>query len=125
MRNYERMTERRVVQAIGLTYDTDHATLAAIPGLVQHAVETVGATPDGAPLRFDRAHFKGFGDSSLDFEIVYHVLDPDYGRYMDAQQAINLALVAVFAQRGIAFAFPTRTLQIETPRPSARPNPTS
>ena len=59
----------------------------------------------------------------MDFEIVYHVLDPDYGRYMDAQQAINLALVSSFAERGIAFAFPTRTIKIQATRPGGAPDP--
>lgn len=115
VRNYERMTERRVVLPFGVTYDTGHDALAAVPGLVRAAVEGACADPESAPLRFDRAHFKAFGDSSLDFEAVYHVLDPDYGRYMDAQQAVNLALVAAFEARGIGFAFPTRTLRIEQP----------
>ncbi|MEP0546957.1 MAG: mechanosensitive ion channel family protein [Rhodothermales bacterium] len=112
VRNYRRMVERRVVFTFGVTYDTPHATLQAIPGLVRDAVER--EAPDLPRLRFDRAHFKAFGDSSLDFEVVYHVLDSDYGRYMDAQQAINLGLVAAFEERGIDFAFPTRTLHIAT-----------
>ena len=112
VRNFERMTERRVVLSFGVTYDTDAATLAAIPGLVRGAVEEVGADAEGAPLRFDRAHFKAFAASSLDFEAVYYVLDPDYGRYMDAQEAINLALVRAFRRREIDFAFPTQTLHV-------------
>jgi len=72
--------------------------------------------------RFDRAHFKGFGASSLDFEVVYFVLDPDYNRYMDIQQAINLELVNRFAAAGVEFAFPTRTVHIETlPTVTAEP----
>ncbi len=115
VRNYQRMTERRVVLQFGVTYDTTHSTLAAIPGLVRAAVEEARADPEGAPLTFVRAHFKGFGASSLDFEAVYQVLDPDYGRYMDAQQAVDLALVAAFETHGIAFSSPTRTLRIEQP----------
>ncbi len=115
VRNYQRMTERRVVLSFGVTYDTPHATLATIPGLVRTAVDGVRADPESAPLTFDRAHFKGFGASSLDFEAVYHVLDPDYGRYMDAQQAVDLALIAAFEAHNIAFASPTRTIRIEQP----------
>ena len=121
VRNFERMTERRVVLGFGVTYDTDPETLAAIPDLARGAVETVGADEDGAPLRFDRAHFKALAASSLDFEVVYHVLDPDYGRYMDAQQAINLALVRAFRDRDIEFAFPTQTVHVAGA--SAAPSP--
>jgi small-conductance mechanosensitive channel len=62
--------------------------------------------------RFDRAHFKEYGDSSLDFEVVYYVRSPDYNVYMDIQQDINLALFEQFTQAGIDFAYPTRTLYV-------------
>ncbi len=64
--------------------------------------------------RFDRSHFKSFGDSSLDFETVYYVLKPAYALYMDVQQAINLEIYERFEAEGLAFAFPTRTLHVET-----------
>jgi small-conductance mechanosensitive channel len=106
IRNYKRMQERRVPFTIGVTYDTPLEKLQGIPDLIRQAVEAQGG------VRFDRAHFKGFGPSSLDFEAVYHVLDPDYTRYMDAQQGINLQLVRVFTELGIDFAFPTQTLHV-------------
>jgi small-conductance mechanosensitive channel len=62
--------------------------------------------------RFDRAHFKAFGDSSLNFEVVYYVLAPDYNVYMDLQQTINLELYRRFDEQGIEFAYPTRTLYV-------------
>lgn len=60
--------------------------------------------------RFDRAHFKGYGDSSLDFEVVYFVNDPDYNIYMDVQETINLEIFRRFGEDGIGFAYPTRTV---------------
>jgi small-conductance mechanosensitive channel len=65
-----------------------------------------------AQVNFGRAHFISFGKSSLDFEVVYFVLSGDYDLYMDAQQAINLSIVRSFADAGIDFAFPTRTLHL-------------
>lgn len=106
IRNYKRMQERRAVFALGVTYDTSPERLEEIPALIREAVE---AQPG---LRFDRAHFKAFGPSSLDFEVVYYVEQPDMLRYMDAQQAINLQLVRAFAARDIEFAFPTQTLHL-------------
>ncbi|WP_372719489.1 mechanosensitive ion channel family protein [Immundisolibacter sp.] len=117
IRNYKRMYERRVLFGFGVLYQTSPEELEAIAAMVREIVEA----QSGA--RFDRAHFKGFGDSSLDFEVVYYVLDPDYGRYMDIQQAINLELLRRFAALGVGFAFPTRTLHIETlPPPTVAPN---
>lgn len=106
VRNYKRMQERRIAFHFGVQYDTGYDKLREIPHLVKSIVEGVENT------RFDRAHFHRFGDSSLDFEVVYYVLVPDYAAYMDAQEAVNLELYRVFEERGIEFAFPTRTLHM-------------
>lgn len=100
------MQERRAVFSFGVTYDTPQQQLEAIPSLIKQAVEAC------AQARFDRAHVKGFGAFSLDFEAVYYVLQPDYNVYMDMQQEVNPALVRTFAARKIEFAFPTRTLHL-------------
>jgi len=107
LRNYKRMAERRVVFSFGVTYDTGADKLRAIPELVRRIVESEEQT------RFDRAHFKAYGSSSLDFEVVYYVLNPDYAVYMDIQQRINLAMYEGFAEHGIRFAYPTRTVYLE------------
>jgi len=108
IRNYKRMFERRVVFGFGVLYQTTVDRLERIPRIVREIVEAQPKT------RFDRAHFSKYGDSSLDFEVVYYVLDPDYNLYMDIQQAINLALFRRFADDGIDFAYPTRTLYVHT-----------
>jgi small-conductance mechanosensitive channel len=104
IRNYKRMQERRVVATLGVVYGTEPETLAALPALLREIIE---ATPD---VRFDRAHFRTFGPSSLDLELVYYVLTPEYGVFMDRQQAINLEILRRFNARGIDFAYPTQTL---------------
>ena len=64
-------------------------------------------------VRLDRVHFKNFGDSSLDFEVVYHVQSKEYLKYMDIQQEINFALFDRFEKEGIEFAYPTQTLYVK------------
>lgn len=121
IRNYKRMAERRALFAIGVTYDTPAEKLELIPKLIEQAV---AAQTDA---RFDRAHFKGFGAFSLDFETVYYVCKPDYKVFMDVQQAINLQLVRSFAANNIEFAFPTQTLHLNhtalAPAPTAENKP--
>jgi len=73
-------------------------------------------------VRLDRAHFKGFGANSLDLEVVYFVLDPDYNLHMDIQQRVNLALCRAFADEGIALAHPSRTMHLVT-EPAMVPPP--
>jgi small-conductance mechanosensitive channel len=102
--NYKSLSERRVVFSIGVVYETSYENLAAIPGMVREIIE------DQDQIRFDRAHFKDYGDFSLNFEVVYYVLNPDYNLYMDIQQAINLAILRRFNEEGIEFAYPTQTL---------------
>jgi small-conductance mechanosensitive channel len=77
--------------------------------MVKRIIESSGHT------RFDRAHFKSFGHFSLNFEVVYYVLSPDYNTYMDIQQLINLRLFEVFEKEQIEFAFPTQTVLISKP----------
>jgi small-conductance mechanosensitive channel len=107
--NYKRLRERRIVFGFGVTYDTTADQMAGIPAVVKRVVTA------SSGVRFDRAHFKAFGDSSLDFEVVYIVLNPDYNIYMDEQQRINIALMRELEARGIGFAFPTRTVHLVQP----------
>jgi small-conductance mechanosensitive channel len=106
VRNYKRMDERRIVFSLGVTYDTAKEKLRAIPAMIREAVESQ------KEVRFDRAHFKEYGDFALLFEIVYYVLSPDYNKYMDTQQAINMTLFDSFSEKGIEFAYPTQTLYV-------------
>lgn len=105
--NFKRMEERRISFKLGVTYQTPQAKLRRIPGIVKAIVD---AKTD---VRFDRGHFSGFGDFSLDFEFVYFVLSPDYMFYMDKQQAIYLDIAEAFEQEGIDFAYPTQSLFVE------------
>ncbi len=108
IRNYKKMYERRVVFTLGVTYQTSHAKLAAIPAMIKKMVE------EHETARFDRAHFKEYGDFALVYEVVYYVKSPDYNIYMDIQQAINLAIYRSFAEEGIEFAYPTQTLFLQS-----------
>jgi small-conductance mechanosensitive channel len=112
IRNFKRMTERRVAFTVAVPYRTPSATLEAVVSALK---EIVSAQPD---LRLDRAHLQKLGDSSVVFEVVYYVTSADYTLYMDRQQAINLEIHRRFAAMGVAFAYPTQTLVLD--RPPAR-----
>ena len=106
IRNYKRMDERRVLFNFGVLYQTTTEQLEGIPATARAIVDDVEDT------RFDRAHFKEFGDSAYVFEVVYYVLNPDYNLFMDIQEKINLSLCRRFEAEGIEFAYPTRTLHL-------------
>ena len=104
IQNYGRMKERRVAFEIGVTYQTPRDKLARIPQMLRAAIEQQPHT------RFDRSHFKSYGDFSLVFETVYYVDTADYNIYMDIHQAVNLGIHEKFEQAQIEFAYPTQTL---------------
>ncbi len=102
--NYKRMQTRRIAFIVGVTYETAPDKVRDLPRMIAQIIQR----QEG--VSFDRAHFKSFGPSSLDFEIVYIVNSADYQAYMDIQQAINLELLACLARESIAFAYPTQTI---------------
>jgi len=104
IRNYKRMYERRVVFTLGLVYQTPMEKVESVGKILQEIIELE------PQARFDRAHFKEFGDSALVYEIVYFIKTSDFNAYMDAQQRINLAIMQRFEEQGISFAYPTRTV---------------
>ena len=107
IRNYKRLEKRRISFSIGVTYGTSAEKLKKIPGMIEEIISPL------ENIQFERAHFKSMGDYSLDFAIVFHVLDPAYNSYLEAQQIINLELYQCFEQEGIEFAYPTQTVIVE------------
>ena len=102
--NYKKMDTRRVVFGFGLEYKTSVAKLEKIKKIVE------GVVKKEKHSTLDRVHFKGFGDSSLDFEVVYYVDSNDYNIYMDVQEKINLGIKGLIEKEGVSFAFPSRTV---------------
>jgi small-conductance mechanosensitive channel len=117
VRNYGRMSERRVVFGTSIIYETPIELVERIPSLIRDIVDAQEGT------RFDRSHFAKHGATSLDFETVYYVLSAEFNRYMDVQQAINLRLHREFDALGVEFAYPTQRLIIGTASaPNSSPN---
>lgn len=102
--NYFKMSERRVLFTISVTYQTPLKKLKEIPVMIKKFIE------EEEDVRFDRAHFKEYTDSGLNFEIVYWVLSPDFAFYMTKQESINLKIYSYFEKKKISFAYPTRTI---------------
>ncbi|MFP4518445.1 MAG: mechanosensitive ion channel family protein [Oceanicaulis sp.] len=107
--NFQRLMRRRQVVRVGVLYQTPADVIEAIPGWIKEHIDTVES------VTFDRAHFTGFGDSSLNFEIVFWVEKPEYVTFMDKTQEVNLGIMRRFAKEGVDFAYPTRTLFIAGP----------
>lgn len=109
IRNYTRMTERRVDFRIAVAYGTPPAKLERIPAIAREAVSQ-------HPLvRFDRANFRTLRDWSLEFDVIYVIASSDFTVYAEIQQQINLELMRKLDAEGIELALPTQVVALRRP----------
>lgn len=108
VQNFKRMRTRRVMIRFGVVYDCTVEQLRSIPEIVREIFASLGDAV------IDRVHCFNFAESSIDFEVVYIMQTADYNAYMDLQQDFNFRLFKRFSEEGIAFAFPTRTIHLQT-----------
>ncbi len=100
VRNLKRQRARRAELTLGVDPATPPDTVASIPAILKEVVE---AQPNA---RFDRAHFTGFTEFALRFDLVYLLDSADYALFMDTQQSVNLGILQRLDERGIALSFP-------------------
>jgi small-conductance mechanosensitive channel len=105
--NYKRMFRRRILFSIDVEYGTPLEKLKQISSLLKSIVLEQEMTT------FDRAHFMTYKEWSLRFDVVYFVESPEYNKYADIQQAINLRIYEEFEKHKISFAFPSQTLFVK------------
>ena len=107
--NFSRMPQRRVDQKVGLTYRTTPEQMQAFLDEVR------GILRDDPAVHREliAVYFTGYGDSSLDIQIIYFAADPDWKKHMELRERINLKIMQAVAARGLSFAFPTQTLHVE------------
>lgn len=107
--NFRRLQERRVVLNLSVAYETEVERLAELPGILRECIEGQEET------RFERAHLRALGNYAIEFEAAYFVLSPDFMRYMEVAQAVNLAILGRLRAAGIGLAYPTQTIHLERP----------
>jgi len=105
--NFKKLKRRRVVFTIGVTYDTPAKKMQKIPDMVKQIIKKV------KDVEIDRVHFKEYGDSSMNFEVVFYINSSNYPVYMDRRQEINLKILERFNKEKIDFAFPSRTIYLK------------
>src|SRR6476661_8030030 len=100
IRNYRRLAERRVALTFKVAQDTEPAVAARLPAILREIVERQ------KPIRFDRAHLSRIGDWSLQYEVVYFVLSPDFATHMNIQQQINIDVLERLRLERVRLATP-------------------
>jgi small-conductance mechanosensitive channel len=107
LHNFKKLKRRRMEFEFGVVYSTPPKKLEKIPQLIQKIIEKIELCD------FLRASFIKFGDSSLDFKVVYFINSNDWSYFSAVQQTINLEILKAFEKEKIAMAFPTRTVYLE------------
>ena len=107
IRNYRSLQRRRVLFALSLTYQIPSDKLSQIPDIVRTIVESHEGTI------FNHAYFKDFGDSGLNFEVLYHIETKEFSVYREIVQSVNFDLFRRLEEEGIEFAYPTQTVYVE------------
>ncbi len=95
--------ERVVVVNIGVAYDTPVDLLKKMSDILR---EVVNSFPQ---CSFDRACLLSFGNSNLNFELLYLVSEQRGGirDFMNTRSQVNIAILERFNNEGISMAYPT------------------
>lgn len=97
---------RRIEVTVGVAYGTDVSRVLDL--LQQVAVENPDVLADPAP----QALFRGFGDSSLDFEL--RAWTGVFDQFVRVQSDLNVAIDSALAAADIEIPFPQRDLNLRT-----------
>jgi MscS family membrane protein len=93
---------------IGLTYETSVAQVRRVRDEIERVlVEHPLVWPDKIIVRF-----KGFGESSLDIDVISWIVTTDFNIFRAAREEIFLKFMAIVRDAGCTFAYRTQTLHV-------------
>ena len=109
--NFSQMTLRRIKTTLALTY-------ATTPAQMEFIVEGIKRLILDDEEMFHESfyvNFVEFGASSLDVMVYCFTRTTAWGEYMDVRQRLYLNIMRLVQEAGSSFAFPSRSLYLETP----------
>ena len=105
---------RKVVMTLGLTYDTS-------PDGMRRAMEILGeieAQHGEDTVNDPVIAFSGYGDFAMNVLFIYYIRKG--ADIMGTQTSVNLAILDRFNAEGLAFAFPTQTIELAGGAPTVQ-----
>jgi len=106
--NHSLMPKRRIKMTVGVTYD---ATPDQMRSLVERVEGMLVAKPE-IDQEFMLVKFTTFGASSLDLFVYCFTATTDWTEHLQMRQEVNLAIMDIVADLGLAIAFPTQTVHV-------------
>jgi small-conductance mechanosensitive channel len=104
IRNFTRTQQWRIQLQVGVIYESSVETLKAIPDWISQVISAEADT------KFERAIIFNFGDSSINYDVVYFVNSYDERRVALIRHAVNVGIVEIFRKYNVQFAYPTRLI---------------
>lgn len=101
--NIDEARVHRVWLPFGVAYQTDPDQLERMAELLAPVVVAQSG------VRLVRCAISGFGASAIEFHLVYDDRGRDFDTRALNRSAIHIGILRLFAEQGIAFAYPTQT----------------
>jgi MscS family membrane protein len=99
----------RLHSQLGITYDATATQIDKLRDALQSFLQSHPKLWAGMPLR---VHFVGFGESSLNLEIMAWWNESDWDRFLELRHDVLLQVMRIIEQHGAKLAFPTRTIHL-------------
>lgn len=115
IRNFKTLQYRTSTLIVTLDQSAPAAAIARVPPMLRAVIEAVPQT------RFDRSHVTTPNANGIAVETVFTVLSSDYTAFMNAQQAITIALLERLPTLGVALASSGVTVVMDDHRPDTTP----
>lgn len=108
--NFTRMQRRKVIQTIGITYDSTPEQIEAVLPQLREALNNIENIAKGD----SRVDFWDFGASSIDIRVIYYTTSLDYDKFLKTKRQTNLAIMRTIYANGLSFAFPSTSVYVES-----------
>jgi len=103
LHNLANTIRRRATLMLGVTYQTPPDVCRRIPDILKDIVTRQEKSA------FLHCCMVNFGPSSLDFELLFDVIDEDGEVFNHVRHDVCITILETFAREGIQFAYPTQT----------------
>jgi len=111
--NFSKMTHRRIKWLIGIEYSATREQLQQIRDDIETHISNNEdfAMPDDVAtfVRIDR-----FSDSSIDILLYCFTVTTDWGEWLEIKESLVLTIKDIVESTGTGFAFPSRSLYVES-----------
>lgn len=109
--NPSRMTNRRIYETFGVRYDDT----TKVANIVEQVKAMLKSHPEIDTSQTLIVNFNAFNSSSVDFFVYTFTKTTNWVKFHEIKQEVLLKIAEIVEQNDASFAFPTQTLNTETP----------